>query len=531
MKSFIQLFTDARAVSTPLVAVRTFDPASTIQTITKSLDNPKLHSSGKAPGSEKTPLVSWDAIHGLRGLNDDGTTAIANMAQKADGGTEVAATVDLAIALAVLEFASEDVVVFIHNPQLVWSDDKKVTQAFWNLRDGYKANGNMVVIMTGPGDQLPVELQQDTLLLDEPLPTREELASIVKETFAYAAQNEEYKACKNAATPEVIKATTDALIGIPAFPAEQAVAMCLDKKTGKLDNKQVWERKKAIVSQNRGLTYHNGNETLADMYGVEQFKQFGVRLMTGKKAPTLILRADEIEKQFAGNQSDSSGVKGDMLGEFLTWVEDNKIICTLCLGVPGSSKSHGTYCVGGEFGKPVINYSISAMQDSLVGNSGKYMRNANRTIEAISDSRVWLIATANSLNGLPPELISRFQVGGIFFFDAPEEDERNGIMNLKIKKYGLDASQKVPNMEGWTGRDIENCARKADMLGCSLMEAGQYVVPLMTSHREQMDELRKSAHGRFLSASKPGVYEYTTLSDAATHHKPTVSVEPGRKMR
>jgi hypothetical protein len=531
MKSFIQLFTDARAVSTPLVDIRTFDPASTIQAVTKSLDNPKLHSSGTAPGADKTPLASWDAIHGLRGLNEVGSTAVAAMCQKADGGIEPAATVDLAIALGVLEYAAEDLVVFIHNPQLIWGDGKIVIQAFWNLRDGYKANGNMLVMLTGPGDQLPVELQQDTLILDEPLPTRDELAQIVKDTFAYASQNPEYKACKGGATDAVVKAATDALIGIPAFPAEQATAMCLDKKAGKLDIKLLWERKKTIVSQNRGLTYHNGNETLKDMYGVEQFKRFGLKLMNGKQAPTLILRADEIEKQFAGNQSDSSGVKGDMLGEFLTWVEDNKIICSLLLGVPGSSKSWATYCIGGEFGKPVINYSISAMQDSLVGNSGKFMRNANRTIEAISDGKVWLIATANSLNGLPPELISRFQVGGIFFFDAPEEDERNGIMNLKIKKYGLDPNQKVPNMEGWTGRDIENCARKADMLECSLEEAGQYVVPLMTSHREQMQALRQSAAGRFLSASKPGVYEYTELSEAATHHKPTVTVEPGRKMR
>jgi SpoVK/Ycf46/Vps4 family AAA+-type ATPase len=249
--------------------------------------------------------------------------------------------------------------------------------------------------------------------------------------------------------------------------------------------------------------------------------------MSGKYAPTVILRMDEIEKQFAGNGTDSSGVKGDLLGEWLTWVNDNGIICTLLLGVPGSSKSWATYCIGGEFQKPVINYSISAMQDMHVGNSSKNLRGANRTIDSISDKRVWLIATANSLNGLPPELISRFQVGGIFFFDAPDDAEKQGIMKLKITKYGLD-TQELPDMTGWTGRDIENCARKAQLLNVNLVEAGQYVVPLMTSHKEQMDALRQSAHGRFLSASHPGVYQYTKPAEV---HTPSVKITEGRKMR
>jgi len=61
MKSFIEMFTDARAVSTPLIAVRTFDPASVMQAVKKSLGE-KI---------AETPLISWDSINGLRGLTDD----------------------------------------------------------------------------------------------------------------------------------------------------------------------------------------------------------------------------------------------------------------------------------------------------------------------------------------------------------------------------------------------------------------------------------------------------------------------------
>lgn len=527
MKSFIELFTDARAVSTPLIAVRTFDPASTIRNVRKSL--------GKTV--EETPLISWDSIHGLKGLNEDhdgkagaGTLALTAMLQLAGmQQEELGSSVDLSIALGILEYAAEDVIAFIHNPQLSWPTDPKVVQAFWNLRDGYKANGNMAVLLIGVGDVLPTELQQDILVLEEPLPTRDELSKIVTETFAFAAQNDKYKKCAGAATPAVVKDACDALIGLPAFPAEQATAMCLEKATGVLDIEQLWDRKRTIVSQRPGLTFCQPQEKLADMYGNFGFSKFATGLMEGKYAPTVILRVDEIEKQFAGNGTDSSGSTGKQLGEFLSWIEDKKVICTLELGVPGSSKSFAPWCIAGQYKKPLIKFDLAAMEDKLVGEGGKILRGAERTVEAISDGRIWLIATANSLRGLPPELISRFQVGGIFFFDAPTEEEQQGIMKLKIAKYELEANQPLPDMTGWTGRDIENCARKAQLLNVSLVDAGKFVVPLMKSHGEEMDVLRKSAHGRFLSASHPGVYEYTAPSESIVVKTPTVV--NGRKLR
>jgi hypothetical protein len=516
MKTFLELFSDARSVSTPLVAIRTFDQTSTITAIQQSL--------GTELG-ELTPSITWDSIHGLRGLTDAGTTAAHGMASEV--GMGLGASVDLPIALGMLEHATEDVLAFIMNPQLVWGEDTKVHQGVANLRNDYKARGNMCVLLIGIGDTIPVELQQDTLVLTHPLPTREELAVVVRETYAYAFNSDpkKYKACKAGPTDDVILKCVDALIGIPLFPAEQAASMCLDKVTGVMDIVTLWDRKKTIVSQQKGLTYRQGGLKLKDLYGVASIKSYGTKLMNGEQSPTVVLRMDEIQRQFAGNDTDSSGVKGDLLGEWLTWVNDNDIYCSLFLGVPGSSKSHSIDCIAGEFDKPVIDYSISKMQDSLVGNSNKNMVGANHTVQSISDGRVWLIATANKLDGLPPELLSRF--ADIFFFDAPSPDEQIGIMDLKVEANKLDA-QPYPDMTGWTGRDIKNCAGKARKMRVTLEDAGQYIIPLMTSHREEMDNLRSSASGRFLSASAPGVYAYTP---PATNHTPTVRITEGRKMR
>lgn len=512
MKSFIDLFSDARAVSTPFIAVKTFDPSSTVRSVRKSL-------------TTEPPIASYDSIHGLKGLNTEGSTELAKMAALAE--IEIEASVDLPVALGIIEHANEDVIIFLHNPQLCWNSDNRVIQGIWNLRDPFKMSGNLLVMLIGAGDILPTELQQDVLVLDEPLPTREKLAAIVEDTFKDAAKVEKYAACKDACTPEVLKSACDALIGLPAFPAEQATAMCLDNLTGTLDVEMLWARKRSIVSQLPGLVFHQGKETLADMYGCESFKNFATSFMKGKHAPTVVLRTDEIEKQFAGNGTDSSGSTGKLLGEFLSWIEDNKVVCTLLLGVPGSSKSWSTYCIAGEFRKPLIKFDIAACEDKHVGEGGKNLRNAERTVDAISGGKVWLIATANSLRGLPPELISRFQVGGIFFFDAPDAEEREGILKLKIVKYNLDPNQVMPDTTSWSGRDLDGCARKSDLLGISLVEAGRFVVPLMTSHHEEMDALRRSASGRFLSASKAGVYEYTEPPKRII----TPTVLTGRKIR
>jgi hypothetical protein len=444
-----------------------------------------------------------------------------------EAAVELGASVDLPIALGVLEYATEDVLALIFNPQLVWDEDKKVIQGVANLRNDYKARGNMCVLLIGIGDTIPVELQQDTLVLTHPLPTRDELAEVVRTTYAYAFHSDpvKYKACKAGPSADVVLKCVDALIGIPLFPAEQAASMCLDKVTGVMDIVTLWDRKKTIVSQQKGLTYRAGGLKLRDLYGVASVAGYGKKIMTGEESPTVVLRMDEIQRQFAGNDTDSSGVKGDLLGEWLTWVNDNDIYCSLFLGVPGSSKSHSIDCIAGEYDKPVIDYSISQMQDALVGNSNKNMVGCNHTVRAISDGRVWLIATANKLDGLPPELLSRF--ADIFFFDAPDDDEKKGIMDLKVEANKL-AKQPYPDMTGWTGRDIKNCAGKARKMRVSLEDAGQYIIPLMTSHKEDMDTLRSTASGRFLSASKPGVYEYTPPQ---TKHLSTVKIVEGRKMR
>ena len=513
--NFLQNFVSARNVGTPLVKVNTPDSVSTVASVRKSL--------GEAEPA--TPLAIWDAINGLLGINEAGTKSVVQMLKAAD--IDKAASTSLPITLQVVNNPEhKDFILFVLNPHLFWNDDPLVIQGIWNCRDSYKANGMMLVLMTPLGTLLPPDLNNDVLSLEEALPTRAEIRKIISEMYEQADAKQP--------SDEIFEQCGDALVGIPMFPAEQAAAMNITKKTGAMNIRGLWERKRGIISATPGLSFGPDDLTLADMGGNKNIAQYLSKIMAGKRGANIILRVDEIEKAFAGAGTDTSGVKGDLLGNFLSWVEDKKVFCVLCLGVPGASKSHFIYCLGGTFGKPVINFDIAGMQDSLVGNSGKNLRNAEATVEAISDGQIILIATANSLRGLPAELLSRFEKGGIFFFDVPDESERADILALKIKKFSLTPAQtagfSVTRTNNFTGREIESLCDKADRLGITLIEAAQYVIPLAESQKVNLDELRTSASGRYLSASKAGRYEYTPQTTVIDHSM-TSAPAGARKLR
>ena len=519
---FKQGFIAARKVSTPGVVLRTPDATSSICTIREALAEGRTKEQA-AKEYAVTPFASWDCIHGLHGINDRGGAEVLELINKKQLAPD--ATTQLPIALAVVEDAVKDMILVIHNAHLFWADPL-VLQGVLNLRDKFKANGNMIILFVALGTTVPPELNNDMLLLTEPLPNREGIKQIVRDVYGYAQQ---LNPKLQLPSEKTLMQAGDALVGIAAFASDQAAAMSLDTKSGVLDIKSLWDRKRDIITATPGLSFYDGPETLADIGGLDNIKDYGCRLMEGKRGAQVLLRIDEIEKMFAGAGTDSSGVTGKLLGNFLSWVEDKHVLCMLFLGVPGASKSFYIYCLGGQYGKPVLNFNVASMQDSLVGNSEKNLSMAEATVEAISDGQIILCATANSLRGLPAELISRFEKGGIFFFDSPDADERAAILALKIKKFKLTPEQtaQVPDMTGWTGREIDSMCDKADMLGVTLAKAGQYVVPLTKSHSEDMATLRKSASNRFLSASKPGLYQYTMPE---TIHEPVVEVK-GRKMR
>jgi len=479
MEEFASVFRAARSVSTPLVAVRTADPASTIRFVTETVEQER-----RLP-----PVVAWDVMRGLWAIGKESSEELARAL-----GDRDPASVSPADALVLAREFSEDALLLYANAHRFWNEPS-VMQGIWNLRDTFKANGRMLVLLASLGATLPAELSQDVFILDQPLASKEDLEGILRGTFKDAGLAE----------PEggLMGRAVDALIGLGAFPAEQALAMSLVH--GELDTDDLWERKRQMIEQTPGLSVWRGGETFDDLGGLENVKQFLRAVLAGIDPPRVIVFIDEIEKAFAGTGTDLSGVKTEMAGTMLTWMQDHEAEGLILLGPPGSAKSATAKATGNSAGIPTIAFDLTAMESSLVGASGDRLRTALKVVEAVSQGRTLFIATCNSIASLPPELRRRFTTG-TFFFDLPPAEERQAIWKIYLTKYGV--SGEPPNDQGWTGAEIKECCRKAYRLKMTLKEAAQYIVPVSRSAAEQVKALRQMASGKFISASKPGVYQH-----------------------
>ena len=138
MEEFVSAFRAARCVSTPLVGVRTADPASTTQLLMETLKQ----------GRELPPLLGWDVIRGLFGIGKDIGEELARVL-----GDRQPETVGPAEALFLAQQLCEDGLLFYSNAHRFWNEPG-VMQGIWNLRDSFKATGRMLVLLTVPGATL-----------------------------------------------------------------------------------------------------------------------------------------------------------------------------------------------------------------------------------------------------------------------------------------------------------------------------------------------------------------------------------------
>ena len=209
---------------------------------------------------------------------------------------------------------------------------------------------------------------------------------------------------------------------------------------------------------------------------------------------------------------------------------------------------------------PLLRLDIGKVFQGLVGSSEDNIRKAIATAEAVAPCILWIdeiekglsgvqssgstdggvtsrifstiltwmqektvpvfvVATANNINLLPPELLRKGRFDEIFFVDLPNLEERQNIFSIHLKKKGQNPSN-FPietigkKTEGFNGAEIEECIKEAmfeayvenpenPILKAShLMEAISHTVPLSTTMKEQISALRAWAAARAKNASK-----------------------------
>jgi hypothetical protein len=338
-------------------------------------------------------------------------------------------------------------------------------------------------------------------MIDEPLPEREELGTMVREVASNADGLEIDDA--------TVDAAVDALRGVAIFPAEQAVAMSIVKRDDDklvLDVDDLWERKRQLIDSTPGLSIVRNPPVFADIGGVEEIKRYLRDIANGSESFNLVVWIDELEKAMAGafSGNDTTSVNSDQLGMMLREMQDNEYDGIICVGSPGTCKSMVSQAVGGEVRKPVVSLDLGAARNKYVGSSEERIRAAFKTLRAMSDGRILFMATCNKEVAIPEELKRRFTLG-TFYFELPDDDEKALIWPIYLRKYKLEG-QPLPPCPEWTGAEIKQCCKIAYRTGRTLLEAAKSIVPAARSGAANLAALRQRANGIYLSASYPGVY-------------------------
>lgn len=519
MSETVNLVDKARVVGAPIIAITTPDQQATIDSI---MAHDKL-TTYTAQGGDETDAAAytWDIVDGLVGLNaaSDADTAWRE-------GLDPVGTVGEAGLIEVLRMARKATggIYFVLNAHRVLAPESgqgvnaAISQAICNVRDEFKATSQTLILLA-PAIDLPPELQGNVLVIDEALPTADALGVIVRQIHEAAGLDLDDDAAVRC---------VDALLGLPAFAAEQALALSL--RRGGVDVDRLWERKRQMVEQTPGLAVYRGTDTLDDLRGIDNIASFVRLIFNGGNPPKAVVFLDEIEKALAGSTGggESSGTSADQLGVILSYMEDNEARGLMFVGPPGAAKSAVAKAAGNTGGVPTIQMDLGAAKGSLVGQSEAQIRAMLKVVTAVSGGSPLFVATSNNIANLPPELKRRFTMG-TFFFDLPTDHERRTIWDLYLDRYGNQTSGAAGapasaglgletdfDDDGWTGAEVKACAKNAADLGISLVAAAAYIVPVAKSDADRIERLRTEANGKYIGASVPGPYRAPSKVAAPT---------------
>lgn len=441
-------------------------------------------------------LASWDVANGLL---IPGTPKSAQ--PEAGGGDPLAAL----RALPALADAKGTTILILHNFHRFLNAPEVIQTTISQLVAGKQQRSFLVVL--APVVQIPIELEKLFVVLEHPLPDRQQLAQIARELTSDNPSD----------LPEGVQfnRVLDAAAGLTRYEAEGAFALSIARQGG-IQPDAVWDLKMQTLKKSGLLSLYRGSEGFASLGGLGAMKVFCMR--------ALMHRSSRIVKP-----------KGVML-----------------LGVPGTGKSAFAKALGYESGRPTLTLDVGAMFGSLMGQTEGNIRMALRIVDMMApcilyldevekalagvggtgdsgvatrlfgafltwlsdhESDVFVVCTSNDISKLPAEFSRAERFDGIFFLDLPTREEKEGIWKIYRGQFDIAVSETQPNDTDWTGAEIRACCRLSSLLDIPLNQAAKNVVPVAVTAAEQVERLRTWASGRCLSASAPGIY---TRADAST---------------
>ncbi len=374
------------------------------------------------------------------------------------------------------------------------------------------------ILVTTCTTHIPDELKDDAVLVDFPLPTAVDLEGVLSNLTATPG-------VKVNLTPLGREKLVQAAVGLTSAQAQRVFAKAI-VTDGILDDHDidlVTEEKKQIIRESEALEFYAVSETPDDVGGLGVLKDW--------------LRLRERAFTQDARRYGLPAPKGIAL-----------------IGIPGTGKSLTAKMIGGLWRLPLLRLDIGALFGSLVGESEERTRRALHLAETVAPCVVWIdemekglshggldsgtstrvfgsiltwmqektapcfvVATANDISSLPPELLRKGRFDEIFFLDLPTQEERREILTVHLRKRNrlpddFDLDTLSAACEGYVGAEIEQAIIDAMYIGFNdnqreftsldILDAIRRQVPLSISQRETIEMLRNwLREGRAQSAS------------------------------
>jgi AAA+ superfamily predicted ATPase len=399
------------------------------------------------------------------------------------------------------------------------------------LRDTYKT-----IVMVSPIMKIPVELSKDVAVVEFGTPSVEDFNGLLDRIIDDVKDQPRISINLDAEGREKL---VHAARGLTLKEAENVFAktLVLDGKLDADDISVVFSEKQQIIRKSGTLEYYESQEKFTSVAGLENLKDW--------------LRKRSAAFSDRAAQFGLPAPKGVLL-----------------LGVQGCGKSLCAKAASSLWKLPLLRFDIGRVFGSLVGSSEESMRRALQTAESVAPAILWIdeidkafagtqgsagsdggtasrvfgtfltwlsektapvfvIATANDISHLPPEMLRKGRVDEIFFVDLPNDDERREIFRIHLTKrkrdpakFDLDDLARLS--DGFSGAEIEEAIisglydafSKGTDLDTAILKIGiAETVPLSKTMSEELNRLRNWAQGRarpstgFLKAPEPDTSE------------------------
>jgi AAA+ superfamily predicted ATPase len=370
------------------------------------------------------------------------------------------------------------------------------------------SQSNHTLILLSPAFQIPPDLEKTIVMIDWPLPDVEELGAVLNKIELDLPEN--YPVTLNGNRERVIQA----MRGLTVFEAESVLLSGIVATKGLGDNiiPFIVKEKAQIIKKAGVLEYFDTDVTMSQVGGLAYLKKYA-----------------QIKRRAFAKDAAEFGVdapKGVLL-----------------VGIPGTGKSLAAKAIaGGQM--PLLRMDVGALMGGLVGQSESNMRAALKVAEAVAPAVLWIdelekalgsgggeldggtsarvfgtlltwmqetaapvyvVATANDIRGLRPELIRRFD--DMFWVDLPCLDDRIEILKVHLAKrhqdpFQVDTISVAAATWGFSGGEIEKVVKSAletaffDGVALStqhLTDAAAALTPIAVTMEAQIKSLRDQA--------------------------------------